>query len=504
MAESSNQALSHKLAGAGALSIAGKIVGRILDLVTLVVLSRLLTPAEFGLVALATTVITISEALTTLPLAQAMLDVENPRRDVYDTAFTLTFIRGVALALVLCLLALFFAHLYHEPRLAPLILALSLAPILRGLASPRMTIFLREMDFRFEIGIETFGKVCAFAVSTAIAFSTHSYWAIASATISTPLVVNLFSYIFAPYVPRFTLSEWPLFRNVIGWNTLAQFFSALNWQIDRLLLGYTASQADLGRYSVASNMSGIPIQAVVVPLANPLLVAYTRRSDKGGGKMAATYLKASNAVLAISAPVLLGQALLAVPALRLILGPSWKEAAILLQWFALINIITLPVSHLAGLSLSLRKLQMYAWRTFGEFAIATPILFLGNIYYGIPGIIVARGISMFIVLAIGMEAVRRLTTCSLLSQILALRRTVGALVMLAGVVLLLRPFISDDNLFVLFLELVLVSFAGASAYVVSLYVFWQLEGQPDGIEKVALEKFGSLFGSVKILNITNQ
>ncbi|MDE1901941.1 MAG: oligosaccharide flippase family protein, partial [Alphaproteobacteria bacterium] len=119
-----------------------------MDLVTLAILSRLLTPADFGLTALAMTTVTVAESVTALPLMVALLRVAEPTRAMFDTAFTLAFLRGVVLAVVLGGLGFVMAVIYRDPRLTALVCALSLAPILRGLTSPRMVSFIQKMDFR--------------------------------------------------------------------------------------------------------------------------------------------------------------------------------------------------------------------------------------------------------------------------------------------------------------------------------------------------------------------
>ncbi len=491
MNKTPNAALSHRVANASSLSIMGKFIGRGFDLITLAILSRLLSPADFGLMALAMIGVTIVESVTELPLNQALVRVVDPTREMYDTAFTLAFLRGAALVVILCAAAVGMSLLYHEPRLVALMSALSLAPILRGTLNPRMAAFIRQLDFWQLVGIEVAGKAVALVVSSIIAFTTRSYWAIASATICTPLVMNALSYGFVPYVPRFRLSEWPIFSNVVAWNSLSQLVATMNWQLDRLFLGYFVPKSSLGRYAMSSDVATIPVQAIVVPLGNPLFAAYSLRGEESQSVLTATYLKGSNAVLAIGGPILLGLSLLSVPVVRLVLGPAWKETGELLQWFALINIITLPVYHVGGLALSLNQARMMTWRTVGEFIVAMPTLFFGTMYFGIPGIIAARAFTMLVVLILGMEAVRHLVFCSILSQAMALRRTFIALGALALAVLMLRPFVvGDGSPLVLTVSLAAVSAVGSVVYIVALYLLWMIEGRPEGIERVVWERSG--------------
>lgn len=456
----------------------------------------MLSPADFGITALAMTVISITEAVTELPLTSGMVGVEKPTPDLYNTAFTLAFLRGLVLALWLGGAALAMSAFYGDDRLVVLVWALALAPICRGLVSPKMVVFVRLLDFRQITVIEVIGKFAAFLSSSVTAATSHSYWAIAVATITTPLVMSTLSYWFAPYRPRFSLSHWGYFRDFVGWNSLSQFFAALNWQMDRLLLGRLVPKGTLGHFAMASNVVGILTQAVVVPMGGPLLSAYTLRKKDPDTDMARTHLKAMNAIFMVASCLYLGLALLASQAVIIALGPNWAETAELLRWSSLIAIITLPVYHLGSLAVPFRKLQMVAWRTFGEFVVAMPALFIGGLYFGIPGVIAARALSSLVVLAVGLEAVKRMVGCSIAAQLWALRRTVVALMFMAVVVIALRPFIANDGWIAIVVGSLAVSMAGAVAYVSALGSLWILAGRPDGLEKLVRDRIsGSFFGN---------
>ena len=489
---------SHKIANGGSLTIAGKLVCRCLDLITLAILSRLLSPADFGLTALAMTSVIIAETVTSLPLAAALLRVSKPTKAMYDTAFTLAFLRGILLALILSALGFVMMFIYDEPRLVALVMALSIAPILRGLLSPRMVDYMREMNFIPEAGIEIAGKTAALAASCALAFSTHSYWAIAVSTITTPFVMNLLSYRVAPYRPRFCLSEWVLFKNYVGWNSLTQLIGALKWQMDKLLLGYFVPKATLGQYTMASDLNNIPLQSIVVPLKRPVLASYSARGVRLPEELAKTYLKTSNAMLAFAGPVFVGLALLAVPAVYLVLGPKWAEAGSLLQWIALAALLTLPVINLDQLALTLDEARMLTWRTVLEFCVVVPLLFFGCVTYGVMGVVGTRIIGGLFTVLVSMEAVRKLIGCSFVCQIMVLRRTVLALLVMGGSLWLLRPLVvMDGSVIVLALSLAGVGLVGLLFYIGALAIFWRLAGYPAGIEAVVWGKGEIIFSQIK-------
>ncbi len=484
--------LSHQVAKAGSLTVLGKLLGRGLDFITLIVLSHILTPSDFGLTALAMTSVTIAESVTSLPLTAVLVREEAPTKAMFDTAFTLAFLRGCVLAAFLSGIAFVMAQIYGEPRLTPLVCALSFAPIFRGLQSPHMVRFVKDMDFRRDASLEIVGKAGALIVASTLALSTRSYWSIAMATITTPFIMNVLSYFYAPYKPAFSLAEWPLFRAIVGWNSLTQLILSLTWQSDRLLLGYFIPKANLGRYTMANDLSSIGIQALVVPLDQPLLVAFSKRFDDAKETLAATYLKSTNAVLTIAGPFFLGLSLLAQPIVRLVLGEAWSETGRWLHWIALLNLSLLPFYHMNSLALAVDQARMTTRRTFGEFLVQIPVVLWGSRYLGVTGALIGRSITRAVSILISLITVRELIDVSIKGQLMAMHRTMIALLTMSGVLLLTRDFVATSSTVMMVLSLGVVAVISGLSYYLCLYALWLAEGRPDGCEKIAVSRLLSL------------
>ena len=114
-----------------------RLISRVIDLAVMLVLARLLSPADFGLVAIAMIVVLITEAALELPLSQALVRLPIIHPAYYDTAFTLSLLRGLLLCIIICAFAFPFAHFYKHSGLVPLICALSIAPAAQRISSTR-------------------------------------------------------------------------------------------------------------------------------------------------------------------------------------------------------------------------------------------------------------------------------------------------------------------------------------------------------------------------------
>lgn len=473
-------ALSKQTAKAGAWTAGGRIAAKAADLVALIVLARFLGPSDFGLVAMAMTLIFIVEAIMELPLASAMFRVENPGPDVYCTAFTLGVLRGLIIAVFFVICAWPLAYFYGETRLVPLVMSLALAPAMRGCGSPRMAEFSRRMDFRRQASLDVVSKLVAITAAIAMAILTRSYWSIAVGTILAPMVWMIGSYVLAPMRPRFTLKEWPVFADILTWNLLSQILSAINWQIDRLVLPRFIAPATFGRYAMANDLSSLPFQVLSAPLQVPLNVAFVTANQKGG--LDRTYLKACVGIFLLMAPILSFGGLMAEPLVRTFLGPQWLEAAPVLMALALVSIASIPCLPMAPLAVSLNQSRQITWRGLIECAVRLPLTIVAVTLSGVVGAVIAKGVAAFAVLGSTMLAVRKMTGLSLRAQLAALLGPVIALVISGAPLAYVASLIhADGDVVMNLLRLAVAGILYVIAYVAAVYVISLRFGDASGI-----------------------
>src|ERR1700722_18245486 len=264
-----------RTAAGATILIASRLITRFIDFGDLVVLARLLSPEDFGLVAIAMSVVMMVEAVMELPLGFALVTLSTRTKLHYDTAFTLQLLRGLFLAALLLISSWPLSQIYNDPRLLPLVCVLSLAPASRGLSSPRMVEFSLNFEFLPNLNMEVVGKLVALALSVASAWLTQSYWSLAIGTIASPVTMLVVSYIYAPFLPAISLKKWRDFAGYVRWTTFGQTIRALLWQMDPLIVGRFVNRFELGGYTMAGNLAALPGQIFVGQLMNPLVVAFS-------------------------------------------------------------------------------------------------------------------------------------------------------------------------------------------------------------------------------------
>ena len=506
--QTSSKAASHQIGrrttlGTGLL-IASKVLSRCADLVALTVLARLLTPADFGIVAIAMSVLMIAEAVLELPVALALMSLAQRTKAHFDTAFTLQLLRGAALASILLIAAWPLAMFYHDERLIALLSVLSLAPVSSGLVSPRMTEYAVRLDFRPIFAMEVLSKLTALVVSVGAALWTGSYWSLALGTIASPLAGVTISFILAPYFPALTLSEWKVYSGYLRWTTLTQTLTATNWQMDQLLLGRWAGRVELGSFSMASNLAIMPSQVFVGQTFRPLLVGFSLvRTDRG--RLTQAYRKSVNSIVGIALPLLVGMSVTADPLIRVILGDQWSGAAPLLQWLSLASIPSLFVGPVGPLGISLNRPSIFFKVALIEFLFKLPLMLVGLLYFGIQGVLVVRLLTAIVVSGCAMLAVRSLIQLPIGKQLLSAWRPIVSVILMALIVRLTGGTIAGERDHLqLVLWLAQTSVIGALVYGGMLYLLWYVSGRPDGIETKVMEflsiRFGNATGKSSVVN----
>ena len=142
--------------------------------ISTIVLARILTPADFGLVALGTSFLAIITAVTDMSLTQALVHHRAPQDDHFHTAWTLNACRGLALAAAMCAAGRPLAALYDEPRLEWLLYALALSVVIGGLTNPRIVMLSKKLIFWQDFLLSVSERLVAVVVSITIALYVRS------------------------------------------------------------------------------------------------------------------------------------------------------------------------------------------------------------------------------------------------------------------------------------------------------------------------------------------
>ena len=181
-------------AGAGWI-IAWRVVTRNIGLLSTLILVRLLQPADFGLVALATGFISSVDALSAIGVQDALVRAPVLDRDMYDTGFSLSILRGMLTALLIAVIAWPVGNFFDDARLAVVMLALSVGSLISAFENIGIIDFRRDLTFRMEFNMQLWSRIVAAAATIIVALVWHCYWALVAGILAYRVVRLLQSYL---------------------------------------------------------------------------------------------------------------------------------------------------------------------------------------------------------------------------------------------------------------------------------------------------------------------
>ena len=464
--------------GAGWL-VSARLGGRAIDVVTVLVLARTLTPADFGLTALAMTLIAVADTVLEVPLMQALIRMKVVQKSHLDTAFTLGVLRGLLLSFVVLGAAWPFSIIFHDSRLIVLVAVLAIGPVSHSLYSPSMVKFIQQMSFRQAFMAEFIGKMLASATAILVVYLGGGYWAIAASSVVSSLATTLITYLLAPYRPAFSLFNISEFSTFLGWFSAAQVVAALNWQFGRALLGYFVTKSELGQYTMATDLAVLPTQSMIGPAMVPVMAAFAKIKDDRQ-RLRNAYLKSSRFTMMLAAPACVGMSLTSDLIVHVLLGGAkWNEAAVYLQWLALATVLSAYSSPLYSLALAIDRPSVIFRLNAIELFFRIVLISFGLYFYSLMGVVAASGAISIIMFVFALATARTLIGISMAAEVRNLWKVGASCAVMAFLVLFLRHQFAGNIYAVT--ELGIAAVSGAAVYVGVLFalgVRWQDMSKP--------------------------
>lgn len=319
--------LRHLVVKAGAWVVSGFVLDKALALAQIMVVARLLAPADVGLMAMSAAVLLVLFTLSEMGVEQALV----ARREIHDddlaVAWTIAILRGAVLACGLWLAADLIAHLLQAPALSLVLRAHALGLLLQGMQSPAMALLQRQLDLKQRVRMDLIRRVGETTVTIALALWWRSVWALVIGQLVGFSLGCLLSYVAAPFRPRFTL-RGPSLRYFLSFGKRVNPTTVLTVLVmsgGEFVVGRLLGMGSLGLYQIALSIPLLIGVRATVMIGQVSLPTYSRlQTDRSGVikafviqmKLVGLLLFPATMILAVFAPVL-------VP---LLFGPRWLDA----------------------------------------------------------------------------------------------------------------------------------------------------------------------------------
>jgi O-antigen/teichoic acid export membrane protein len=472
-----------------------RMAANLLGAVAIIVLARLLTPEDFGIVAIASSILTVVQSCTELSLSSALIQRTDVTRSHIDTAWTMSLLRSLALCLLFAGLAWPLSSLYSIPGLVPVLLISGLTGAVMGMQSPMIALVTKDMRFWPMAIFQLSQKFLSLGAAIVLALVLRSYWAIIAGNALGAIFASLLTYFLVPYRPRFSLAHVREIWSFSGWIFFKQLCETLNWRIDQLIMGALVPKAQLGVYAMADNLAVIPSRETIHPIRHALFPGLANlNGDPDRLKKAS--LRAQATLAMVTAPLGIGLALVAEPAVKVALGEQWTAAIPFVQISALLYTFGTFSIGLQPVAMALGRTRILFIQQTIVLILKVPALLVGFFFGGLIGAALGRCFCEFVSMFLEMLASKMLTGVSMTTQAISHATTfVGLIAMAVGVAAVhgLLATLHGGNLAQLAVEIL----AGGAIYVAAIATAWLVSGRPDGPVSEILQVAGRFAGPLR-------
>lgn len=320
----------------------------VLMLGSTMILARLLSPRDFGLVAMVTTVIGFLRIFNEAGLSTATVQREGITHIQVSNLFWTNIVVGGAIALLLAVLAPAVAWFYREPRLIAVTLALCITFLLTSVAVQHLALLKRQMRFRAIAVIQISATGAGALAGVVMAWTKCGYWSLVGMQLATPFVALLLAWSFSRWRPQLPKRDGTT-RSLLHFGahlTASSFLWSLARGCDSLFIGRVYGPAPLGLYSRAAALLMRPVEQAI-PTLGGVLVPTLSRLQANPERYRRAVLQIYD-IIAVTTFLLAGLLLaLAQPLTLFVLGQKWENAAPIFAGFTVVALYY-PINDVAS------------------------------------------------------------------------------------------------------------------------------------------------------------
>jgi lipopolysaccharide exporter len=474
--------MKSRFLASGSWLIAAQGVERLLGLISIAILARLLTPADFGIVAVAGTVVAAVEILSAFGFDWALLRKHDLSADYLNSAWTLRVLLGLFTLTTLWLAGPPAAAFYRLPQLTSVLLALGLGSFVGSVENIGTVYFRRDFAFHNEFLLRAISKLSGFLVTVITALMYRSYWALVAGMLAVRAGSTLASYALHRYRPRPSLtkarelvgfSSWLLIGNLVG------YFSQRFYD---LYLGRVFGPTANGLFSVAGELARMPVSEVAAPINR---VAYSKYSEdvRANRGLAGSYLNIASLIWMVSLPMCAGIVAVAPEAVVLILGPRWADAETIIRLLALGTVFTVLTANTHYVYWALGHTRIVAIISAVGAATVIPVTMLCSHFAGYKGVALAYAVTNAFLVPVNFAMLWRLVGVKFTDLWMHTWRVSVAAIAMLAVLYLAFPVPVHEFAWLAAMILIAKVSIGVMIYVATTALLWWAAGRPDGPER---------------------
>lgn len=299
---------------------------RLLGFLSIVILARLLTPADFGVMAILLLAIQFTETLTNVGSEQYYIQKENESLDDLNCAWSTNLLMKSLATVVFAIITPWLASIFDYKHLIPAFLAISLIPLISALSNGYILRQKKDLNFKDYVSIKSSVTFIGNVSSIVLALIFQNYWALLAGLFINHVLFMIGSYIFIKSRATFSL---------IGWRTQYQFSK---WVILKSVLGHVRAKFDiwfvashfgvtsLGGYNLSKDIVLLPSRELMAPMSEVFFTSIAKLKN-GSNEQKLRIRKSLTILYCLSFPIAFGWGGISLPFVSVVLGEQWLPYA---------------------------------------------------------------------------------------------------------------------------------------------------------------------------------
>lgn len=389
--------LKSKSVSGGMSTMGAQIVSFLMNMAQTTLLARLLTPDDFGLVAMVTAITGFATIFKDFGLSAAVIQKENLQQSDVSAAFWLNVFVCLGISLVIALLAPLMVYIYNEERVFSITLVLAVSVFITGLSIQHSALMKRQMLLKSLSLVQLMSVAGSILTGVVLAWFGFGYWAIIISNVVFALLLTIALWITCDWRPSFTFSREKA-RAFLRFGAGVTGFDVVNHfsrNMDNFIIGRYVGSGALGIYSNAYKILMLPITQLRNPLngvALPALSSLT--NDKV--KYASFFSRYLFLLAFLSMPIIMYSALFADELILILLGDQWVESAYIFKILAAAAFIQTVFSTQGLILITTGKVKKYFYTGLIN-AIFTVTGFAIGVQWGIAGVAMSYVVVIYII-----------------------------------------------------------------------------------------------------------
>lgn len=498
MTKTKKDAERHLIGGA-IWMIAMRWVMRALGLFSTVIVARILSPDDYGVVAIALIAVGLLETAAYLGVDLSLIKDQSAGTDEFDTAWTIQLIQGVLISVLLFSGSSIVAGFFNEPRARDVVALLALRPVIEGLQNIGIVTFRRDLKFAAEFRFNLLTKIAGVFIQIFLALYFRNYWSLIVGMLAASTISTVMSYLMHPYRPRLTLKCADKIWGFSQWLLISRVGSFFSRRSDEFVVGRLIGTDAMGGYHVVYELATMPTTEIVMPMRRALYPALSRVAADTVS-FQAMMVDSVRAMAVICVGLSFSLAATADLVVPLLLGEQWVSAVSAARWLSLFGLTT-AMSLLLEVPLwVMGKTRLTAFISWIELAIALPLLIFATDRWGVEGAAMVRFWVSLAIVPLSAVMVQRICLIRIGLLFKALVRPLLAGATMVYIMCMMDYYGADRNVVFLIEKIV----AGVAAYIGMLCFLWLLSGKPDGVESSVFDALKRLEVVAKLSGILNK